>query len=189
LRYFFDTEFLEDGTTIDLLSIGIVAQDGRELYLQSFECELNKASDWVKEHVFPHLEHLHCYGKGADGCDHDKHHPLQPHGSWAYRRQIRDRILAFCDPERYGKPEFWAYYADYDWVAFCQLFGRMIDLPPGYPKYCRDLRQALDAVGMHDIKQPNETPHHALSDARWVRDAAREMIDRVNAEDADWEMP
>lgn len=26
------------------------------------------------------------------------------------------------------------YYADYDWVAFCQLFDRMIDLPKDFPK-------------------------------------------------------
>ena len=37
MRYFYDCEFIEDGTTIDLVSIGIVAQDGRELYLVSTE--------------------------------------------------------------------------------------------------------------------------------------------------------
>ncbi len=37
MRYWYDTEFIEDGKTIDLISIGIVAEDGRELYLQSVE--------------------------------------------------------------------------------------------------------------------------------------------------------
>ena len=41
-------------------------------------------------------------------------------------------------------PEFYAYYADYDWVAFCWIFGKMIDLPKGFPMYCRDLKQMLD---------------------------------------------
>lgn len=40
--------------------------------------------------------------------------------------------------------EFYAYFADYDWVAFCWLFGKMIDLPNGFPKYCQDLKQMLD---------------------------------------------
>jgi hypothetical protein len=31
-RYAFDTEFIEDGRTIDLISIGIVCEDGREYY-------------------------------------------------------------------------------------------------------------------------------------------------------------
>ena len=32
MRIFYDTEFLEDGKTIDLISIGMVAEDGREYY-------------------------------------------------------------------------------------------------------------------------------------------------------------
>jgi len=34
--------------------------------------------------------------------------------------------------------------SDYDWVLFCSLFGRMIDLPKGFPMYCIDLKQTLD---------------------------------------------
>jgi len=41
-------------------------------------------------------------------------------------------------------PEFYGYYADYDWVLFCSLFGKMIDLPAGFPMYCIDLKQMLD---------------------------------------------
>ena len=29
-RFFYDTEFIEDGTTIDLVSIGVVDETGRE---------------------------------------------------------------------------------------------------------------------------------------------------------------
>lgn len=39
------------------------------------------------------------------------------------------------------EPEFYAYYADYDWVVFCWLFGRMIDLPKGFPMFAFDLQQ------------------------------------------------
>jgi len=73
------------------------------------------------------------------------------------------------------KPEFYAYYADYDWVVFCQLFGTMMDLPKGFPMYCKDLKQTLDEeIYNHDWnllqdsrypKQTNE--HNALTDAKW----------------------
>lgn len=39
------------------------------------------------------------------------------------------------------RPEFYGYYSDYDWVVFCQLFGTMMDLPKGFPMYCKDLKQ------------------------------------------------
>ncbi len=40
--------------------------------------------------------------------------------------------------------DFYAYFGDFDWVVFCWLFGRMIDLPEGFPKYCIDLKQELN---------------------------------------------
>ncbi len=32
MKIFYDAEFIEDGVTIDLISIAMVAEDGRELY-------------------------------------------------------------------------------------------------------------------------------------------------------------
>ncbi len=93
-----------------------------------------------------------------------------------------------CVSHNWGSPEFYAYYADYDWVAFCWLFGKMNDLPKGFPMYCIDLKQELgnkeEDVFKSDTgsikrksymlpfknhpdypKQTNE--HNAIADARW----------------------
>lgn len=51
--------------------------------------------------------------------------------------------IASIDPIN-SHPIFYGYYCDYDWVAFCWLFGKMLDLPMGFPMYCRDLKQELD---------------------------------------------
>lgn len=85
-------------------------------------------------------------------------------------------------------PEFYAYFADYDWVVFCWIFGKMMDLPKGFPMYCKDLKQILDekqpiqhqktgnAVVVNNAKLqyhanfPKQDPskaHNALEDARW----------------------
>lgn len=37
------------------------------------------------------------------------------------------------------------YYSAYDHVALCWLFGKMIDLPKGFPMYTIDLKQELDS--------------------------------------------
>lgn len=89
-----------------------------------------------------------------------------------------------------SNPKFYAYYADYDWVVFCWLFGKMMDLPKGFPMYCRDLKQDYDffntnfierkkqnAVGnihksINELKDFKDYPkqennHNALADARW----------------------
>lgn len=145
MRYFLDTEFIERPFCIDLLSIGIVAEDGREFYAVNSYADHSKASDWVRENVLPHLGE-----------------PFMSH------EDIRDNVLAFVG---YDKPEFWGYYADYDWVAFCWLFGSMIDLPKGWPMYCRDLKQWADSLGNPRLPEQASTEHNALEDARWNRDS------------------
>lgn len=148
MRYWFDTEFIEDGKTIDLISIGIVAEDGREFYAQNSECDHSRADAWVQENVIAKLA--------------PRKHDLMT------REQIRDAVLSFVDTD---KPELWAYYADYDWVVLCQLFGRMIDLPKGWPMFCRDVKQLCDALGNPALPKQKADEHHALADAHWTREA------------------
>jgi len=163
MKYWYDTEFIEDGKTIDLLSIGIVAEDGRTLYLENADADLSKASDWVRENVLPTLRQY-----GFDGV--------------CSKTAIAAAVKEFCDVEKYGKPEFWGYYSAYDHVALCQLFGTMMDLPKGWPMYTRDLRQWADSLGITeplDKFVSESAAHHALADARWTKVAWQFLKERV----------
>lgn len=180
MRYWFDTEFIEDGKTIDLLSIGIVSEDGRTLYLQNAEAQFQKAGDWVWRNVFPHLVHFDMPGKRAcsevvqtydSGLGHRHITPCGTDCPWNKKDEIRDAVLKFCSVEKYGKPELWGYYADYDWVAFCQLFGTMVQLPKGFPMYCRDLKQWCDTLGNPKLPEHTNGEHNALVDAYWTKGA------------------
>ena len=162
--YFLDTEFIEDGKTIDLISIGIVSKEGRQYYACNDECDLSRANDWVKANVLPLLPSKHI---GVNPGNPDVSPGVrQDILTWKMKDEIAKDILKFCDPSKYGRPEFWANYAAYDWVVFCQLFGRMIDLPDGYPMYCKDIQQLSD-----DLDRPDDLPaqtsgqHNALEDA------------------------
>lgn len=166
MRYWLDTEFIEDGRTIDLLSIGIVAEDGREFYQQVVETDWSRASQWVNDNVLAHMQHCD-YGNKAEHPNGRCQNPCP----WDLRPQIAASIRAFCDPTLHGKPEFWAYFADYDWVALCQLFGTMMDLPKGWPMYCRDLKQWCDDLGNPRLPEQGKGEHHALADARWNKSA------------------
>lgn len=148
MKYFYDTEFIEDGKTIDLISIGIVADDGRTYYAISTECNYGKADEWVRENVVDKLEG-------------------QRSGFWKSRQQIKEDIVAFVGED---KPEFWAYYADYDHVVLCQLFGRMIDLPKNFPFYTLDIKQLCKSLGNPSLPA-QENEHNALDDAKWNKEA------------------
>lgn len=152
MKYWIDTEFIEDGETILLLSIGIVAEDDRELYLQTERGAFYHKNPaccphaWVKQNVIPYLD-----------------------DSSVSHSEMRQQILEFCNPDRYGKPEFWGYYADYDWVVFCWIFGSMINLPKGFPMYCNDIKQECDRLGNPQLPKQEGNEHHALADARHNR--------------------
>lgn len=148
MKYFLDTEFIESGPRkpIQLISIGIVAEDGSQFYAISSEFDPSWASQWVHENVLDHLE-----AKDAE-----------PRRTLP---QIAEAIRAFVGSD--AAPEFWGYYADYDWVVFAQLFGTMMDLPKGFPMYCRDLKQWCDQLGNPKLPEQSSTEHNALHDARW----------------------
>lgn len=243
MKYFFGTEFLE-GTqktffgktkpTIDLISIGLVAEDGRQYYaiskdfnlreawnrfdLKKLEGSLNPKTGkpytekvyWIRDNVllsiyyelrikrragervwkfsYSNLKYLiKEYGKPntliAKEIEWFINLPLAP-----------DDVL-----EKSGlKPEFYGYYSDYDWVVFCWLFGKMIDLPRGFPMHCRDIKQMLDEKISNEnlevpdglgnmVKIPNTkdklkivkalsnypkkmNAHNALADAKWNKE-------------------
>ena len=145
MNFYIDTEFIESGASrpIDLLSVAIVCEDGRELYLEDKDAITVNANDWVRENVLPHLQ-----------------------GPRVSRTEIAHRIRQFVG---IGTPEFWGYYADYDWVVFAQIFGTMMDLPKGWPMYCRDIKQLADSLGNPELPKQNSAEHHALNDAHWNR--------------------
>jgi len=144
MRIWFDTEFIEDGRTIDLISIGMVDEAGRTFYAESGEADLSRASPWVRENVLPHLLR-----------------------SFSSRQEIAEGVQAFAG----ASPQFWADHAAYDWVALCQLFGTMMDLPPGWPMFVRDIQQLWDTKGNPRLPVARRSvEHNALDDALTCRD-------------------
>lgn len=168
MKYFMDTEFIEDGKYIDLLSIGIVAEDGRKLYLEAMEADFNMANDWVKANVIPHMHDCKLPGDCVMG-------DLCP---VVDKNDMKRTILAFMDPQKYGDPEIWGYYADYDWVVFCQIFGTMVDLPRGFPMYCLDLKQLSMMLGNPEHPKQTSTEHNAMADALYNQELYQFLLTR-----------
>ncbi len=257
MNYYYDCEFLE-GTqkktflgfevghtkpTIDLISIGIVSEDGREYYEISKDFNLKEAWNryqleyrivdagrdkrnvkvycirenvlkpiWIYLFLQYEAEFVFLKGKAYDDFEHelkaglhDKYFTFKSLQALIKRygkskRQIAYEVKTFCVQENQldnpviksssdvDYPIFYGYYSAYDHVVLCWLFGKMIDLPTGFPMYTRDLKQILDDTqerrfGLskfkgklaNDIKElPNypkqENEHSAIHDARFNRE-------------------
>lgn len=171
-RYFYDCEFLEDGLTVDLISIGIVAEDGRELYLVNRDAPWRriKKHGWLMANVVPKLPQPH-----GDWINHMPKRWLIDFNDPAVRskRVIADEVYRFLVggdvPGSRPGVELWADYSAYDHVSLCQLFGPMIDLPGGIPMFTNDLQQELRRLGGPPQPEQAAGLHNALEDARHLK--------------------
>jgi hypothetical protein len=150
-RYFYDCEFIEDGRFIDLVSIGVVDEHGREFYAVSTEFDASRAIPWVRRNVLDKL-------------------PAPADPAWRPRDRIRDELYEFLlEPVR-DQPgeelELWAWYAAYDHVALAQLWGAMPALPKEIPRFTKELRQLWDDKGRPRLPEVSSGRHNALVDAR-----------------------
>lgn len=256
MNIYYDCEFLE-GTqdkrifgiktgrktppTIDLISIGMVREDGSEYYAISKDFNLKEAwyrydskteevhGDmrnvfpegrrikvyWIRENVLRpiwiHLvnEHNRKVSRISLTINHkdEKQFTLK-----SFKRllltygksnsQIASEVEWFCQirktvegdeytglvTEVYHNEEInlYGYYSAYDHVALSWLFGKMINLPNGFPMYTKDLKQYIDEFAktesdingipkkeaMNIIKRMSNYPkqenkHSAIQDARW----------------------
>jgi hypothetical protein len=158
-KIFYDTEFLENGKTIEFISIGMVNEHGNTYYAVNATMPWGDIlkHEWLVENVVPHLP--------LNGSMLDFNHP-----SVKSRSLIAQEVQNFVLRER--NPRLWAYYGAYDHVVMCQLFGKMIDLPEGFPMFTNDLKtfQYYKGNPRLPIQDPG-SEHNALDDALWVKDA------------------
>lgn len=141
MKYWLDTEFIARPFVIDLISIGLVAEDGREFYAESSEVDWSKAHAWTLENVRPQLD-----GKGIN----------RENISYALRQFHRRRRA----PGVLGLPSIG--------VAFVGLFGAFEELPFHFPPALP--RQAIEH-GDPELPHQKAGRRHALADARWTKDA------------------
>jgi hypothetical protein len=158
VRIWFDTEFDEDGRDIRPISIGAVREDG-EVYYAEFDFDRDRVNPWVLANVVPQLT-----------------------GEVKSRDRVAADLVDFARPDGQS-PEWWAYYAAYDWVLLCQLYGPMLARPDGWPMFCRDAQQVADAAGIRlsQLHPQHGVEHNALEDALWLREAHL-ALDSVLAE-------
>jgi len=159
MKFFYDTEFYEDGERIHPISFGMVAEDGRRLYGQfEFDWSIVPEGHFVLEHVRPHIA---------------------SEGPFYNPTSFSDALMTFVQYPNYEKAEFWGYYPSYDHVLMCQLYGTMMDLPKIFPMYTKCLKQLADHKGFDPKNVPqDDVEHHALADAMWNKKLYNVLVEQ-----------
>lgn len=179
----YDTEFIDTGREICLISIGMVREDGEEYYAIVDDLYLmfrawnwiSGGEYWLRENVMKYLPVKYSPSSNLNPIMWDEEHP-----DFKYvksRAQIAKDVQKFCLEN--GTPKLSGWYSAYDHVVLSQLFGRMLDLPEGMPMWTNDLRQELDRLGNPRYPRQIEGAHNALEDARWTK-SLREYLEKLD---------
>lgn len=167
---FYDCEFLDDGRTIDLVSIGMCNDvDSKTLYLFNSDARLYNANDWVQANVFPRLPLC----QNCTSTTHWSKTDDRVLGRKEIATRVSDYVLGYG---AWPTVELWADYGAYDHVSIAQLFGPMVALPAGFPMYTNEyqtyyhtMKETLGTVTLFRRAEREGAEHDALSDAKWVR--------------------
>jgi hypothetical protein len=172
MRYHYDWEFKENGSTIEPISLGMVADDGRELYIintraiNEFRMRktaglLDETDRWLEENVFTHISFEDEDKYGFDFSE----QPDRPGAGQVVYDFVVNALDWSTGPQEI---ELWGYFAAYDHVCLSQLFGRMIDLPWPMPMYTNELMTIRK--GRSKPPRPANLPeHNALADAKYQK--------------------
>src|SRR5699024_1673000 len=117
---------------IELVSLGVVADDGREFYAVSTDADHSAAGPWVRRHVLPKL-------------------PNPSSNAWMSRARIRDELYSFLTAPASGPVELWAWIGASDHVAVCELCGDITARPAAMPRATGDVRHLGAPAGKPEL--------------------------------------
>ena len=141
MMVFLDCEFTRLSAAARLISLALVAEDGREFYVELLDTwEEEDCSDFVKEVVLPQM-----WGESYS----------------LPTAEARLSLLRFLTSFK-KEVEIVTDAPQYDWELFCDLVyqdGR-------WPRNVRNF--PTDATTLTPTREGEELPHHALLDARII---------------------
>ncbi|MGB5927374.1 MAG: 3'-5' exoribonuclease [Cyclobacteriaceae bacterium] len=170
-RLYLDTEFTGLHQQTTLISMALVAEDGRSFYAEFTDYAQEQVDDWLRGNVLKHL-HLKQGHYDDDGL---------AHSICGDKEAVRKALEAFL--AQFGKVHIWADVLTYDWMLFCQLFGGARNLPATIYYIPFDFATLLHQHGLdpdmdrYDYAsqdneredEPLQNKHHALYDALVLR--------------------
>lgn len=124
VKVFFDLEFTGLNQNADILSIGLISDDGKTYYAEISDYDPHKVSGWVHENVINHFNNSHVITKS----------------------ELKEELVEWFS--QFTSVEMWSDVGQYDWVIFCNIFGSALDIPKNINYICFDLATLLKSCNI-----------------------------------------
>lgn len=159
-KVFFDTEFTGLTQDTDLISIGLVDENGRSLYIELNDYREEKLDDWLRENVIKNL-------------------------TTNYPKSKQETAYAVQEwLSEYEHVEIWSDCLCYDWVLFNNLFGHAFNIPKNVYYIPFDICTLMKIKGVDpDINREEFAgvtgeikKHNALHDAQIIKACYEKLV-------------
>lgn len=136
LKLFFDTEFTGLRKNTTLVSIGIVAEDGKKFYAEFTDFDEKQCDQWIEDNV---LKHLILSGNDnlAARLGEDNHTTVVLGCKDDIKNELSDWLSQF------DSVQFVSDVCHYDFVLLIDIFGMAFDLPNNVSASCHDINQDI----------------------------------------------
>lgn len=125
-----------------LISIGLVSDDGKEFYAEFIDVDVNQQDDWIKQNVLVNTAY---YGnKDIKGITDSNNYYIGD--KIIIQKYLKEWLLQFGDIQLISD------VCHYDMVLFIDIFGSAFDLPENVCASCHDINQDIAAYYMIDEK-------------------------------------
>lgn len=170
MKVFFDCEFTGLHQKTTLISIGLVAEDGRSFYAELDDYNQSQVDEWIRENVIANLLPQDTeYNMGRTGAN-----------DWTVlgdRKEVAYLLEKWLS--QFDTVEMWSDCLSYDWVLFCDLWGHALNTPKIIYYIPFDIATFLRVAGADpDVNRekfarmedsPEKVKHNALWDARVIK--------------------
>ena len=172
MNIFFDTEFTGLHKDTTLISIGLIAENGKTFYAEFTDYNRTQVNVWIQENVinklkFNQLSKFSTIRYNNVEMHHDKCH---------IRKQLTEWLNQFNEPIQLVSD-----VCHYDMVLFIDLFGTAFDIPECVNPSCHDINQDIakwlnisesDAFYKNReemlLRLPDGDKHNSLYDAKVI---------------------
>lgn len=136
MNLFFDCEFTGLRKDTTLVSIGIVAENGKKFYAEFSDYDESQCDDWIKENV---LKHTILAGNDtlAARLGEDSNTTVVLGSKADIRNELGEWLKQF------DSVQFVSDVSHYDFVLLIDLFGGAFDLPKNVSSACYDINQDI----------------------------------------------
>ena len=180
-KIFFDMEFTGLHQKTTLISIGLIAEDGRTFYAEFNDYDKSQLDDWLRENVIANLlmkappkgeAEYYVKSRFKKDISLTKLSCVQMRGS---TKEIRTELELWLNEVE--QAEMWSDCLAYDWVLFNQMWGHAFNIPKNVYYIPFDICTMFKLKGIDpDISREefaemvtNTQKHNALWDAKVIK--------------------